>query len=207
LKAWAGPLAGLALACASCGVLEPRPDRTRFFVLATAAELGRDGGEPPAEEARDGETVGLGPIELPEYARRNELVRRERATEVALARDERWAEPLESAVARVLAIDLSQALGAGTVIAYPWLAAEAPRTQVRIRFTRFDGSAEGRARVEARWEVVETSTQTVLASRASRFEPALEGEEGVALSRALSVALAELSNEIAMALRSASAPP
>jgi uncharacterized lipoprotein YmbA len=206
--AWAlqGAPSACIVACLSCSVLEPRPDKTRFFVLASAEELGRapaTAPEPPVEPL----VIGLGPIELPEYTVRNELVRRSRATEIEPARDERWGEPLESAVMRVLARNLSQTPGSADVREHPWFGADAPGIQVRIAFARFEGVERRRACVEARWEIVDTSTRAVRVSQASHFEPELEGEGGAALSRALSSALAELSNEIATALRADPAKP
>lgn len=194
------PLLGLLWLCASCSVLEPRPDSTRFFVLASAEELAAETSR--VEEAgSEPLVIGLGPIELPEYVLRSELVRRSRATEIEPARDERWAEPLASAVPRVLARNLSADLGCAVVREHPWLGADAPELQVRIVFARFEGVERRRASVEARWEIVETSTRSTRASRTSRFEAELEGDGGAALSRALSTALAELSNEIATTLR------
>jgi uncharacterized lipoprotein YmbA len=217
--------------CGACTVLEPRPDRSRFFVLATAHELdsaeagsagipiaapGRH--DPEAGVPREAavgaanapgpaESLGIGPIELPEYVLRSELVRRRGATEIVPARNERWSEPLESAVARVLAHNLARALDPAPVRIHPWFADAAPGRQVRIEFARFEGVERRRASVEVRWEIVETATRIVLESRTSRYEPPLLVGDGAELATALSAALAELSNEIAASVRSGGSAP
>ena len=64
----------------ACGLLDPRPDPSRFFVLASLRDIGSmvDPVDLPAKVK-----VGLGPVRLPEYLERPELLTRTSPTEIS----------------------------------------------------------------------------------------------------------------------------
>ena len=68
--AWLAAACALAAGCGS--LLDPRPDETRFYVLDPTAA------PEPAEEtlASEGASIGLGPVRIPDYLRRPEIVTR-----------------------------------------------------------------------------------------------------------------------------------
>ncbi len=185
-----------SLLVTSCGILSPQPDPTRWVVLATIEEFdpARTGAERP-EGIRH--SLGIGPLTLPDYVLRLELVSRQDATRVAPVRDERWAEPLDVAVARVLASDLAFLTGARPV-AYPWFATEAPETSVRIGFERFELEERERAVLVATW-ILEDASGDVLHEHQFHSERALADPGGATAALELSRALADLSAEIAEA--------
>ena len=180
-----------SLLASSCGILSPRPDPTRWFVLATIEELdpGRTGAE------RGGHSLGIGPLSFPEYVLRRELVSRQDVTRIVPLRDELWAEPLDEAVARVLASDLTLLSGARAV-PHPWFATEAPKTRVRIAFERFELEERARAVLVATW-ILEDESGNVLHERQSHVVRALADPGGKSAALELSRALADLSEEIA----------
>jgi uncharacterized lipoprotein YmbA len=187
-------LAAVALALLpSCGFLQPRPDNSRLFVLATVEELDDTRTPAPPSEL----ALGLGPLTLPDYVQRRELVTRHGATGLESSRSERWAEPLDAAVARVLSHDLRFVTGA-RVVAHPWFERDAPDTRVRIRFERFELEERERAVLTASWRL-EDKSGAVLHERQSRIVRSLPDSSGASAALELSRALAELSEEIAEA--------
>ena len=144
----------LALACAwavGCGsLLDPRPDTSRFYVLDPIAAQG------PADEALsdDGVSIGLGPVRIPDYLRRPEMVTRTGASEIEPSNAARWAEPLDQALPRVLAKELARALRTPRVVSYPWYRRTRPDYQVSIEVLQFErDEPSDRAVLVARWEV------------------------------------------------------
>jgi uncharacterized lipoprotein YmbA len=183
----------------ACGILDPRPDKVRFFVLAEANDVGG----PPASRTSEALSVGLGPVALPEYVRRSSIVTRSHGTEIVPSPDEHWAEPIEEAVVRVLARDLALALGISSVTTYPWYADAAPGRQVRITLSRFEREDGGRVVLVALWQIIDTSTRAIVIERESHFarEAKASGDSGGApTAAALSSTLADLAREIAAAL-------
>ncbi len=155
----------------------------------------------PRQSARSG-SIGLGPIRLPDYLLdRREMLTRRNPTEVAASPIARWAEPLDSAIPRVLGLDLSSQLGQRPVLFYPWYETQEPDFQVAVDFDRFEIDADGNATLVARFEV-----RGLHGDRRSLFRethasrPPATGDPA-ALAAALSQALAELSSEIAVAIR------
>jgi uncharacterized lipoprotein YmbA len=184
---------GLLLACAGCNLLAPEKDATRFAVLASIDEL--PGAAPPAPAASDAR-VGLGPIRLPDYVQRTAIVTRVGGTRLEPSDTERWAEPVERAVERVLALDLARELGVGHVARWPWYATDRPDVQVEIAFTRFERDESGTVVVAARWIARTLDESRGPIERDVRIERPTNGPDGASTALALSQALAELTRGI-----------
>lgn len=180
------------VASAACSILPEPPAPVRYAVLVPAEELA---GADPAAQPRAAPRVGLGPITLPGYLRRSELVSRA-GTRLVPSETDRWAEPLERAIARVLAADLRHALGVGPVVEYPWYATDRPDVQVEIAFSRFERDESGDAVADASWIVRPLHGDEPPRSGRSVLRYPAEGE-GAATALALSRALADLAREIA----------
>jgi len=196
-----GPLSALALlvglAGPACSLLSPQKDETRYAVLASVDEL--PGGAAPAPAPASGARVGLGPVALPEYLRRTEMVSREEGTKIVISRTERWAEPLDRAIVRVLAVDLERALGVARIVPHPWYPSDRPDVQIEIEIARCEREGE-RVVVAARWTVRDLrESGAAPIERESRIERAAATSGGASTALALSQALAELCREIAAA--------
>jgi len=176
---------------AGCAFLEPRPDLTRFYVLSAVAER--------TDHPRPDLSIGIGPISLPDYLDRQEIVIRSSATEVQSAPLARWAGALESNVGRTLAENLVRQLGTDRVWSYP--SYEITRTQyvVDVTFVRFELDAGGAADLVARWQVRDQGNVRSSSRETVAQEAAAAGEVGAGVE-ALSRVLATLAGEIASAI-------
>lgn len=179
-----------------CSFLPPHTDTTRYAVLASVDELPGEG-TARASAMSSSVRVGLGPVTLPEYVRRSELVSRVGGTRIVVSASERWAEPLDRAVVRVLAIDLERALGTDRVVNHPWYERDRPDVQIEIAFSRCERDESGKVVVAARWSVRELAGEGPPIEKESRIERGAAGVDGASTSLALSQALAELCREIA----------
>lgn len=190
--------APLVLATAACLSLDPRPDRTRYYVLEAQASA-----QDPARAAIP--ALGVGPVQLPAYLDRPEIVTRAGPARIAVASDERWAAPLDELFTSVLAEDLRVAVPAREVLRWPWAVSAAPEWSVSVEVLRFDGEPDGTAVLEARWIVrrggaLARQGGTVARERGSSGEPA-------ALVGALSRAIGALSRDIAAAVDASGGTP
>ena len=184
----------------SCSVLEPRDDPTRLYVLATIEELDPERLPAPSVE----QSLGIGPVTFPDYLK-SELVSREGVTGIESSRFERWAGRLDEGVQRVLRSDLAFLTGAHPV-AFPWFSSQAPGSSVRIAFERFELEERARAVLIASWSLADASG-AVVSARRSRIVRPLPDAEGATAARELSLALAELCEEIAGAWTPAGSSP
>jgi hypothetical protein len=102
---WAG--AALVLLLAGCS----SPDN-KYFTLSTEAPAA------PASSAAD-RTISVDEVTIPSYLDRPQIVIRQDATRADVHEYERWLEPLDPMLRRVLSADLAGRLGEGHVLDRP----------------------------------------------------------------------------------------
>jgi uncharacterized lipoprotein YmbA len=191
-----------ALILAACGALEPRPDPTRFYVLTPATD-----GTSAASARFAPVAIGLGPVTLPSYLARTDIATRVGPHQIEYNPVARWAEPLQTNLVRVLAHDLEQTLGPGTVVIFPWFGAARLQYVVEVDVQRFETDGTGTATLAAEWAIRDAATRTLLAGDDTQVsEPAASPDTAGSVA-ALSRALAVLGNELAAGLQKARGTP
>ena len=104
-------------------------------------QLGADGTAPTGTS---GLAVGVGPVSLPGYVDRAELVFQSGPNEFQVPADAHWTGGLKENVSRVLAADLGRRLHSGNVLAFPWNPSAKLRYQVAVDVSQFHAiSGEG----------------------------------------------------------------
>ena len=198
-------LALLALTCVLLGgcSLSARPDPSRFFALTPLADVEASAKTPGAAEF----SLGLGPVKLPGYLDREELVTRVSQNRFDVSQNDRWLEPLEENFTRVLAQNLSALLRTDRIVRYPWPHNQRPGYQVEIEVLRFEPDPQQEVQLSARWAVVDTGSKQALSVKNSRLTRQAKGKSGEALVAAMSEALGDFSREIADALRTLARQP
>lgn len=185
----------VAALLSSCSFLEPVPDPSRFYVLTTVDD------SDPSMPALGSVSLGVGPIRLPDYVRRQEIVRRTGATEVRPSTFDRWAGDLDNSVSRVLSEDLSRALGTDRISTYPSFEISRADYLVEVTVVRFDLDTQNTAFLNARWQVRDNRTKGRNLSRETQaVQPAASPDTGAGVE-ALSRTLGDLSRDIAAAVR------
>src|SRR5262245_36920892 len=170
---------------------------TRFYVLPalTGAEtVALSSGVKPDL------TIGVGPVTLPPYLDRPQIVTRASQAKLELGEFDQWAAPLQDTFARVLAENLSLLLGTDRVLLHPW-----PRTteidyQVIVEVLLFDGGLGSEVGLEARWSLIGADGKERL-TRKTRFQAPANPRDYEATVTAMSRILADLSRDIATTLQ------
>ncbi len=188
-------LAVLALGLALVAGCQSSPP-TRFYTLNSVAV-------PPADESRAKKAlpVVVGTIGLPKYLDRPQVVTRPGEYVVELAEFDRWAEPLDDMVPRVIADNLSILLASDQVFIAGRNRVPARALQVEIAFQRFDAADDSTARLIARWDILDRDKDRLVAAQKSAITIPVSGAGYEAQTAALSEALARLCLEIADPLR------
>ncbi|MFA7005433.1 MAG: PqiC family protein [Verrucomicrobiia bacterium] len=92
-------------ALSGCAVMQPQADPSRFYVLTVPSAT--------PERAAEGESkrwkLGLRPVEVPAYLRSKAMAVRTGANEIHFEDFDRWAEPLDQGIGRVMKETLSSA--------------------------------------------------------------------------------------------------
>jgi uncharacterized lipoprotein YmbA len=189
-------IALVAVVTSGCAALSPRPEPTRFLLLAAAST----GTAVSANSSPGSLTIGLGPVQLPPYLDRQELVIRTSPNGFNLSDTDRWAEPLADNFRHVLATDLRIQLGTGNIVQYPWFPGTKLDYVVRVQVERFDANIDNTAELIARWEVRIPKNDQLLASRDSQFSHPANSRTGDAIAAALSADAADLGQQIGSAI-------
>jgi len=173
-------------------------DPTKYYVLSPTSSSA-----PTPTIAASSVAVGVGPVLIPGYLDRVQIVTRDANDQVAVAMYDRWAEPLESGIAQVLADNLGTHVGSERIAVYPWRGAVARVLdyQVAVVVLRFEGWPGRQATLDARWRLVGKDGTELVLKRSTLHEPI--AEEGYqALVQSMNRLLSSLAREIASEIRS-----
>jgi uncharacterized lipoprotein YmbA len=151
--------------------------------------------------------IGLGPLTLPEYLDRSQIVSRRAPNRLELADLHRWAGPLGDNIARVLQENLARALGNERVLLYPWGPALGVDRQITVEILHCE-TGDDEVLFEASWTLQDRDGKILILQRRSsqriKVTPPAEYDQQVA---ALSEALARFSGEMATGLGGMAAEP
>ena len=179
----------LALLLGACRSAAP-PDN---YYLLTA--------ESPVREAPADLTVGVGPVEIPDYLQRGEIAWYLDGNSLTVDPGQRWAEDLDLGIARVVAANLARLGTAGTVLLYPWRQDEDPAYSLRLDIRAMNRAGASGASLEAAWRLVDEESGDILERGVFNRQRGMDGFSYPALVAAWSGLLAELSAELDAALR------
>lgn len=180
-----------------CGSSKP----SRFYTLASMNSPGSTFGNAPA---RPGAVVAIGPVTIPRYLDRPQIVTRSDGNEVRIAETERWAGSLEEDVSRVLIENLSMLLAEEDVVVLRWkqavLSPVPIKCRVEVEVMRFEGTVGGTVELAARYTIHDVDGKALSMRESTLREPA--GGPGYgSLAAAMSRTLASASREIASVIR------
>jgi uncharacterized lipoprotein YmbA len=170
---------------------------SRFYMLRPIQEEAA----PTSAAAADGPTLLLGPLEIPAYLDRPQIVTRAPGAEVKLSEFERWAEPLRDNIARVLADNLATLVPAPRVSARRTIQPKDPDLRVAVELIRLDGSLGGNVVLDAQWSLFGEDPDRALETDRIRIERPTSGADYGSFVEALSLALADFSRALAAPIR------
>jgi len=174
------------------------PPPTGFYTLAAVTKAETTGQTP----APKGDlAVGIGPVQLPGYLDRPQIITRTAPDRLTLSEFNRWGGSLRQDFTRVLAENVAALLGTDRVLAYPWGDRLDPAYRVALDVQQFDGDLGGAVVLKATWIVTGREGKTPLSVRKSDIQEPVSGKDYDALVVAHSRAVAALSREIAGEIR------
>lgn len=143
---------------------------------------------------------------IPAYLDRPQIVRRVGLGRLELAGNDWWGSPFEEMVGRTMAMNLSERLPNSTVYTEAGTISTRPDVVVQLEIQRFEpirrGSVELLAQVALHFP--EAPTKTVITRH--ELTARVEGDSAAAIVKAMSLLLAELSDQIAQSIAQR-APP
>ncbi|PHQ66368.1 MAG: hypothetical protein COB93_12025 [Sneathiella sp.] len=158
----------LAFAVTACsGIVGPSMP-TNFYVLKTTGDL-----TPPPEISNLNPeiNVGVGPVQIPGYADRAQIVTFGSGSKITVADFDHWAEPLGDGIKRVLSGNVATLIGEKKVFPYPAdFRPDEESLQIAVEIVDITQSDDGRAYLSARWHVRRLTDGQILLRNAKEYE-------------------------------------
>jgi uncharacterized lipoprotein YmbA len=175
---------------AACGTSKP----TKYYLLSSGIS------ESVADSAARELTIGVGPVVLPPYLNRRELVSRTSSNELNVAIYNKWAEPLQDNVSRVVGEDLGRRLGTDRIVQLPMKRSLRKALmidyQVTISVSKYEKTSDGNVVLNARWGILDDERKELVLRR-SGYSQVPAADDYAAQAAAQSDVLGRLIEEIA----------
>jgi len=181
----------LLLGCTACIQLGGDSQPLHYFLLTPLAKV--DTGSDASRE------LVFGPIEFPTYLDRPQLVTRSLQNELVISSNDRWGEPLQDNLARILKENLQRRLNGLRISSYPWQPANGNGLLLNLIVNQFDGILGQQANVDIRWSLVDSGADQVLVQKHFISHPPI-GNSPAELVTGLSQAVDQLSDAISKEL-------
>ena len=147
----------------------------------------------------EGPMIGLGPIRLPEYLDRFQMVVAVSENKYKLIDGHRWAEKLDQNISLALFKTLPGQLGTDKMIRYPWPQRPGVDFQVKIDILELNIDQDGQSQLIAQWSI-KSKDKTILNKR-STFTAQASTTDIDKMVQAQSECLTKLGQEIVVNLK------
>lgn len=182
------PLAGLAL-MAGCASSPP----SSFYLLSPLAEA------KARQEvlAEGGSSLGIGPVTLPDFLDRPQMVFRAGPNRIDIDEYQRWGGSLRADIINTMSENLAHLLGTSRVVVLPTEVRLPVDYRLVVDILRFEAGDDGQAHLKVRWAVIDPSAEVALAMRESSYRHPFATGDRDAQVAALSTTLGDFSREVA----------
>jgi len=172
-----------------CGSTQP----SRFYTLYLIGDL-----KPERQSTSSGHNiyVVIGPVEIPDYLNRPQIVIRTSQNGLTLSEYDRWAGSLKEDIARVLSENISKLTAPDEIAVVEWGWGGGHDYRVAVDINQFDIMPEGNVLLNAEWAIVGKNGTRIIARRESVTEP-IHGQTYEAKVSSMSGALGTLSRDMA----------
>jgi len=177
----------LLFCCSACFQLGGDPQPQHYYLL-TAMEGNTDANSKQLQLVID-------QITFPSYLDRPQIVTRTPDNQLEISSTERWGEPLQDNLLRVLKENLKRRNNGLAISDFPWQSATKNAYLLKISINQFDGILDRETRVDIRWSLTDLARKSVI--HQDHFIARLPlGGSPVDLVAKLSTALDQLSGRI-----------
>jgi uncharacterized protein len=147
-----------------------------------------------------GVIIGVGPVKIPEYLDRPQMVTRNKDGILKFDEFDRWGESLDLGVARLIREDLTVMLPGAKLTLYPWNPLVTVKYQVAVEIIQLDSELDRDMYFAVQWTIIDVQNSKAVLIKRSEFHQAIIPQDYSGIAKALSTACASLSGQIAEAL-------
>lgn len=170
-----------------CGHTPP----SNYYILRAYAQ-------PPSTHSTI--SLGIGPIRVPEYLQTNMLATSKGSNRLYLAQENRWAEPLEAGINRVISLNLAGLLRTQDVRTYPWNPKRPPDYALKVRVLELEATP-GQANLVIESLIVRSSDGASLERNMTQFSTPMDNSNADSVASAYSKLFYLFSQDAANSIR------
>ena len=146
--------------------------------------------------------IGIGPVKIPEYLNRPQIVTMNNEKMLQFAQFDRWGESLDLGLARLIREDLTSILPGTKLTLYPWNPLVTVKYQVAVEIIQLDSDLAKDMHFVVQWTVIDVQNSKTVIIKRSEFRLPIVSHNYSGLAQTLSTACSSLSDQIAQALAS-----
>lgn len=144
--------------------------------------------------------IGVGPVRIPEYLDRPQMVTQSKEKMLKFAQFDRWGESLDLGMARLIRENLTIMLPGAKFTAFPWNLSIPIKYQVTVEILQLTSELDGNLFLATQWLIIDTQNSKTMLIKRSEFRQPIIPQNYIGLAKTLSTVCASLSQEIAQAL-------
>ncbi|MFA5271365.1 MAG: PqiC family protein [Candidatus Omnitrophota bacterium] len=149
-----------------------------------------------------GLVIGVGPVKIPEYLNRPQIVNVNKDRTLSFSEFNRWAEAIDFALERIINENLAGTLNGATIEMFPWDRAVPVKYQVIANVIRLENEFNERLIFVVQWSIIDLEKKNAIVTKRSEFIQPINPHNYSGLANVLSEAGALLSSEIAQQINS-----
>jgi uncharacterized lipoprotein YmbA len=144
--------------------------------------------------------IGVGPVKIPEYLERPQMVTQGKEKILKFAQFDRWGESLDLGLTRLIRENLTVMLPGAKFALYPWNITIPIKYQVVVEIVQLDSELDKDLLFVAQWLIIDTQNFKTMMMKRSEFRQPIIPQNYSGLAKTLSTVCRLLSSEIAEAL-------
>lgn len=173
------------------GCMTSRP--ASFYTLHP---IEKDSYERTNELIEEGPVLAIGPIEIPEYLNRPQIISSPNKNVVKFAEFDHWAEPLKHNITRVIFENISLLLNTNRIFVFPKTSKLPIQYKINIEFIKLDGKLGKELDLNALWSIADGETKKIISMNRTNIKEPLKDSKYVSYVSAQSESLEKLCIEI-----------
>jgi len=149
-----------------------------------------------------GTVIAVGPVRIPHYLDRPQIVSQNKNTTLEFAQFDRWGEPLNQSFKRVISEDLSLMLPEADIEKYPYNSLIPVKYQVIFEVLEMKNDINGETSLSVQWSIIDVKYNKVMVNKKSLFSRPVDPKDYQGLVKAINAECVLLSDEVAASLAS-----
>ncbi len=146
--------------------------------------------------------LGIGPIRVPEYLERPQMVTRGEGAKLRVDDFDRWAEPISQAHHRIIALNVDSLVDGIIVVGFPYGPVIDYDAKLVGRIGRFDMDTTGTTRLSVFWTVASIDGDVLVEPTRHQYtETGGDPDDPNSIATAMSACLTQFSQDVARAIR------